>query len=79
MYLNKRGSPPLTDWLTFEDLDRLAEEYEEASLWVLEDNPRARRFYEAAGWRLHGTPKLVVYLDVDVASVRYTKRLGTLR
>ena len=24
--------------------------YDEATLWVLEDNPRARSFYEAAGW-----------------------------
>src|SRR5262249_15139516 len=27
---------------------------DEATLWVLEDNPRARRFYEAAGWRYDG-------------------------
>ena len=29
---------------------RLVTEYAEATLWVLEDNPRARRFYERAGW-----------------------------
>jgi ribosomal protein S18 acetylase RimI-like enzyme len=55
--------------------ERLAEEYDEASLWVLEDNPRARRFYEAAGWRVDGEPKLVRYLELEVPSVRYRKRL----
>ena len=29
----------------------LAEEYTTAMLWVLEDNPRARAFYEREGWR----------------------------
>lgn len=28
--------------------------YTEAVLWVLRDNPRARRFYEKAGWSLTG-------------------------
>jgi hypothetical protein len=28
---------------------------QQAALWVLEDNERARRFYEAAGWRADGT------------------------
>ncbi|MGW9030074.1 hypothetical protein ACWGQ5_39485 [Streptomyces sp. NPDC055722] len=25
-------------------------DYAQAALWVLEDNERARRFYEAGGW-----------------------------
>ncbi|MGW7308338.1 N-acetyltransferase family protein [Streptomyces sp. NPDC054835] len=29
--------------------------FREAGLWVLEGNPRARAFYEAAGWRPDGT------------------------
>ena len=29
--------------------------FRRAFLWVLEENPRARRFYEAAGWRWDGT------------------------
>jgi GNAT superfamily N-acetyltransferase len=29
--------------------------FQSAFLWVLEENPRARRFYEAAGWRWDGT------------------------
>jgi ribosomal protein S18 acetylase RimI-like enzyme len=31
--------------------------YTEATLWVLEGNERARRFYEAAGWALDGVVK----------------------
>jgi RimJ/RimL family protein N-acetyltransferase len=35
--------------------DWLAEEgYNSAMLWVLADNPRARRFYEREGWRADG-------------------------
>ena len=35
----------------------LAERYAEATLWVLADNERARRFYEKGGWRFDGTTK----------------------
>lgn len=45
--------------------------FEDAILWVLEDNPRARRFYEAAGWRLDGTVKEDEFLDTPVREVRY--------
>ena len=31
------------------------EGYPTAMLWVLADNPRARRFYEREGWRTEGT------------------------
>jgi GNAT superfamily N-acetyltransferase len=55
--------------------ERLAEEYAEATLWVLEDNPRARRFYEAAGWRADGGRKAVERLGVSPPEVRYRKRL----
>jgi GNAT superfamily N-acetyltransferase len=30
------------------------ERFQEAILWVLEDNPRTRRFYELAGWGADG-------------------------
>jgi GNAT superfamily N-acetyltransferase len=45
--------------------------FEEARLWVLEDNPRARRFYEAAGWWLDGASKEDTFLDTRVTEVRY--------
>jgi ribosomal protein S18 acetylase RimI-like enzyme len=57
---------------------RLAEEYTEATLWVLEDNPRARRFYEAAGWQTDGARQTVVRLGVSPPEVRYRKRLARL-
>ena len=44
-------------------------------LWVLEDNPRARRFYEAAGWRVDGARRPITFLGVEVPEVRYRKRL----
>ena len=45
-----------------------------AILWVLEDNPRARRFYEREGWTLDDAEwgrKVEPHLGVDVAEVRY--------
>jgi RimJ/RimL family protein N-acetyltransferase len=47
----------------------------EATLWVLEDNPRARRFYEAAGWRVDGTMRTGTHLGVETTEVRYRKAL----
>jgi ribosomal protein S18 acetylase RimI-like enzyme len=44
-------------------------------LWVLEDNPRARRFYERAGWYDDGGRRQVTFLGVDAPEVRYRKRL----
>jgi GNAT superfamily N-acetyltransferase len=58
--------------------ERLAEEYAVATLWVLEDNPRARRFYEAAGWRLDGARQQVERLGVSPPEVRYRKRLDSV-
>ena len=46
-----------------------------AILWVLEDNPRARRFYELAGWTADGTARPIQLLGVEVPEVRYGKRL----
>jgi GNAT superfamily N-acetyltransferase len=53
----------------------LAAGHAEAVLWVLEDNPRARRFYELAGWHLDGGRKRETYLGVSVEVVRYRKPL----
>jgi ribosomal protein S18 acetylase RimI-like enzyme len=42
-----------------------------AILWVLEDNPRARRFYEREGWTADGEGE-TEYLGVSAPIVRYT-------
>jgi GNAT superfamily N-acetyltransferase len=48
--------------------------YGEATLWVLEDNPRARRFYERAGWAADGGRKAEARWGVRAPEVRYRKR-----
>ena len=45
--------------------------YAEATLYVLDDNPRARRFYEREGWALDGATKTGEFLGLPVAEVRY--------
>ena len=52
-----------------------AQGYDEAVLWVLEDNPRARRFYEAAGWKADGARKPIEIFSTDVIEIRYRKKL----
>jgi ribosomal protein S18 acetylase RimI-like enzyme len=44
-------------------------------LWVLEDNPRARRFYELAGWKTEGQRRRIEIFGLSVPEVRYAKRL----
>jgi ribosomal protein S18 acetylase RimI-like enzyme len=56
---------------------RLREQYSEATLWVLEDNPRARSFYERAGWTTDGARKAEERLGVRAPEVRYRKRLSS--
>jgi ribosomal protein S18 acetylase RimI-like enzyme len=46
----------------------------DAILWVLEDNPRARRFYDRAGWRHDGTTRPIEIFGIVVPEVRYRKR-----
>ena len=46
----------------------------DAILWVLEDNPRARRFYEREGWVEDGSAESE-YLGLTVAVARYRIRL----
>jgi hypothetical protein len=48
--------------------------FREAILWVWEDNARARRLYEAKGWRTDKT-RAVEMLEVEVPEVRYRKPL----
>jgi ribosomal protein S18 acetylase RimI-like enzyme len=49
--------------------------YRHVVLWVLDDNPRARRFYEAAGWRTDGERRPIEFLGQTVSEVRYAKQL----
>jgi GNAT superfamily N-acetyltransferase len=46
-----------------------------AFLWVFEDNPRARRFYEAADWSTDGATKDAELFGMAGPVVRYTKTL----
>jgi ribosomal protein S18 acetylase RimI-like enzyme len=48
-----------------------ADGYREAILWVIEDNPRTRRYYERAGWEFDGGEKEEAVLDIPVRQVRY--------
>jgi len=45
--------------------------YSSATLWVLEDNPRARRFYEREGWILDGGRRDEELLGMTVTELRY--------
>lgn len=45
--------------------------FERAVLWVLSSNARARRFYEAAGWRPDGTVKVEERAGSSMDEVRY--------
>jgi ribosomal protein S18 acetylase RimI-like enzyme len=49
--------------------------YASISLWVLKDNPRARRFYERAGFRVTGDSEVLADLG-GVTEVRYERPLG---
>jgi ribosomal protein S18 acetylase RimI-like enzyme len=66
--------------LMAETLNRLRDSgFTEAILWVLEDNPRTRRFYEAAGWRADGGVKDETWLDTAVRELRYRIELDASR
>ncbi|MDY7087492.1 MAG: GNAT family N-acetyltransferase [Actinomycetota bacterium] len=46
-----------------------------AVLWVLEENVRARAFYEAGGWRPDGATRNEPVNGEPVAQLRYTREL----
>jgi RimJ/RimL family protein N-acetyltransferase len=48
-----------------------------AILWVLETNDRARRFYEAGGWRRDGTKRTERIEGARVDEVRYRREVGS--
>jgi GNAT superfamily N-acetyltransferase len=54
---------------------QLCVSFTEATLWVLEDNPRARAFYERAGWSPDGGRKSEERWGVHAPEVRYRKTL----
>ena len=43
-----------------------------AILWVFTANDRARRFYEAAGWRPDGTAQLLDFDGTAIEEIRYS-------
>jgi GNAT superfamily N-acetyltransferase len=45
--------------------------FDDAVLWVLEDNPRARVFYERSGWSLDGAVREGTHLGTVTREVRY--------
>lgn len=59
--------------------DLLDHGYDEATLWVLESNQRARHFYEAAGWLADGAVKVERQGDVELREVRYRRMLAASR
>jgi ribosomal protein S18 acetylase RimI-like enzyme len=57
-------------------VDCLCEDgFRSATLWVLRDNERARRFYERAGWSADGASKDDVVAGATVTEVRYRREL----
>lgn len=55
--------------------DLAGQGFTRATLWVLESNARARRFYEIAGWRPDGTTKTDVRPGGQLHEVRYERGL----
>jgi GNAT superfamily N-acetyltransferase len=48
----------------------------QATLWVLEDNERARRFYEAAGWHADGAAVVDTTGGASLNKLRYRRPVG---
>lgn len=50
-------------------------DYAEATLWVLDSNDRARRFYAKAGWAEDGVTRVDDSLGISLNEVRYRLQL----
>ncbi|MFF7445638.1 MULTISPECIES: GNAT family N-acetyltransferase [unclassified Streptomyces] len=50
-------------------------DYSRATLWVLQDNERARHFYEAAGWRADGAAVEDTTGGASLNKLRYARTL----
>lgn len=49
--------------------------FAEATLWVLDTNARARRFYQAAGWAADGASRVEESFAFPIPEVRYRRAL----
>jgi GNAT superfamily N-acetyltransferase len=49
--------------------------YRAATLWVLDTNERARRFYRAGGWRADGAVKQDVSHGIELTELRYRRAI----
>lgn len=68
------GSGVASELMTHTEERLRAEGFDEAVLWVLEDNPRARAFYEKFGWTASGiAADFDDYCEVRVPEIEYRK------
>jgi len=71
------GGGAAAELMEFTETRLLAEGFEIAVLWVLEDNPRARAFYDKFGWTPSGmTATFDDYSEVSAPEVEYRKALA---
>lgn len=70
------GSGIASDLFDFVELRLRAEGFAEAVLWVLDDNPRARAFYERQGWAQTGLTADFDYHELKTPEVEYRKALA---
>jgi ribosomal protein S18 acetylase RimI-like enzyme len=59
-----------------DEAERRLEDFIAFALWVLEKNKRARRFYEARGFRLEGSRKEDTISGVLLTELRYEKKIA---
>lgn len=52
-----------------------AQGYTKATLWVLESNQRARRFYERQGWAPDGAMQTIEFAGASILELRYAVSL----
>jgi GNAT superfamily N-acetyltransferase len=71
------GGGAATELMMYTELRLRAEGFESSVLWVLDDNPRARAFYEKLGWATSGmTAHFHGDGDLRVPEVEYRKELA---
>lgn len=70
-YWGKGMGKKLMDWALVELFQK---DYKNISLWVIEDNPRARSFYESLGFYHDGTTR-IINVGKELKDLRYVKQL----